>query len=326
MRPIETLVTNLPWQDHHKARLAEAAPEAKIIYIDPHDPTALQEAMAEAEVAIILGRPDISKAKKLQWMHWDAAGLDAIAQKDYIEVGFPITGSAGRSEPALAEHVIFFMLNHAYHVRTVLEAQAAHQWGYPGQNEMKALFSQTIGIIGIGHTGRALAKRCKALEMTVLGYDRYATPCADVDVLYSEENGNSLDEMIPHCDFIVMCCALTDKTYHMLGKKQFELMKPNAVVCNIGRGKTIDEAVMLEALREGRIAGAGLDTFETEPLPGNSPVWDTPNVIATPHFTPACPDKLGRSLDIVIENIHRFHEDRPLVNQLKPEDIYTPRK
>lgn len=326
MRSIGKLVTNLPWEPHHMARLEAAAPEAEIVYVNLRDPAALQAAMPEADVAVILGRPDISAAKKLKWMHWDAAGLDAIAQKDYIEAGFPITGSAGRSEPALAEHVIFFMLNHMYHIRTVLAAQDAHQWGYPGQNEMKALFSQTVGIVGIGHTGRALAKRCKAMEMRVLGYDRYATPCEHLDVLYSEESGNNLNEMIPQCDFIVMCCALTDKTYHMLGKEQFDLMKPTAIVCNIGRGKTIDEAVMLDALREGRIAGAGLDTFETEPLPADSPVWDTPNVIATPHFTPACPDKLGRSLDIVIENIKRFHDGEPLLNQLKPEDVFTPRK
>ena len=83
--------------------------------------------------------------------------------------------------------------------------------------------------------------------------------------------------------------------------------------------------VLLDALRTGKIAGAGLDTFETEPLPADSPVWDTSNLFVTPHFTPACPDKLGRSLAVVLENIEHFHKGEPLINQLKPEDKFTKR-
>lgn len=323
MNEIHKLVTNLPWEPQHKERLERAVPEAQIVYVPSSDRAMLQKEMEDADVAVILGRPDVSGAKKLKWMHWDAAGLDGIAQKDYIEAGFAITGSAGRNAPALAEHVLYFMLNHAYHTRTALAAQDAHQWGYPGQREMKALYAQTAGIVGMGHTGLALAKRLKALEMNVLAYSRTVHPCPDVDAYYSEEAGNTLDDMLPRCDFVIMCCALTDKTYHMLGKRQFELMKPNAVVVNLGRGKTIDEAALIEALRTGRIAGAGLDTFETEPLPADSPIWDAPNLFATPHFTPGCPDKLGRSLSIVLENVEHFHKGEPLVNQLKPEDAFT---
>ncbi|MGI6725322.1 MAG: D-2-hydroxyacid dehydrogenase [Christensenellales bacterium] len=323
MKKISKIVTNLPWEQKHKQLLENAVPEANIVYVSPKDNELLQKEMEDATVVIIVGRPDVSKAKKLEWMHWDAAGLDAIANKNYIEAGFAITGSAGRSSPALAEHVLYFMLNHVYHHTTVLAAQKAHQWGYPGQSDMKALFSQTIGIVGLGNTGLALAKRAKAFEMRVLAYDRSIRECDDVDVFFAEELGNSIDDMIPECDFIVMCCALTDKTYRMLGKKQFELMKPSAFIVNIGRGKTIDEATMLDALRAGRIAGAGLDTFEVEPLPQDSPVWDTPNLYVTPHFTPSCPDKLGRSLSIVLQNIERFQKGEPLINLLKPEDAYT---
>ena len=325
MNEIRKLVTNLPFEPHHKALLEKSAPEAQTVYVPPRDRETLQTELADATVAVIVGRPDVSSAKELAWMHWDAAGLDAIAQDDYINAGFAITGSAGRSAPALAEHVLYFMLNHAYHNRTVLDAQDRHQWGYPGQAEMKALFSQTIGIVGMGHTGQALAKRAKALEMTVLAYDRYDLTNENIDHMYAGCNGDSIDDMIPQCDFIVMCCALTDQTWHMLGQKQFELMKPNVVIVNVGRGKTIDEAVLLDALRTGKIAGAGLDTFETEPLPADSPVWDTPNLFVTPHFTPACPDKLGRSLAVVLENIEHFHKGEPLINQLKPEDKFTKR-
>lgn len=325
MRSIEKLVTNLPFEPRHRALLEQAAPEAKVVYVDPRDAGRLAEEIKDATVAVILGKPDVSAAKKLQWMHWDAAGLDAIAQDDYINAGFAITGSAGRSAPALAEHVLYFMLNHAYRQRAVLAAQDTHRWGYEGQQETKALFSQTIGIVGMGHTGRAIAKRAKALEMTVLAYSRSAAGDEHVDRLHAACRGEKLEDMLPACDYLVMCCALTDQTYHMLGREQLALMKPTAMVVNVGRGKTVDEAALLEALRDGRLAGAGLDTFETEPLPADSPAWDTQNLMVTPHFTPPCPDKLGRSLDIVLENIRRFHCGEPLLNQLKPEDRFTAR-
>ena len=326
MAQIKKIVTNLPWQDYHKELLEKAAPEAKVVYVPLKDAAMLQQEMVDATVAIILGRPDVSSAKELAWMHWDAAGLDGIAQKDYIEAGFAITGSAGRNAEALAEHVIYFMFLHAYHTRDALAAQAAHQWGgYANPNDLHALYAQTIGIVGLGNTGRALAKRAKALEMNVLAYDRYDTPCNDVDILYSEAQGNTVDDMIPKCDFIVMCCSLTDKTYHLLSTKQFAEMKANTVVVNIGRGKTIDTEALLDALKSGKIAGASLDTFEQEPLPADSPVWDAPNLYATPHLTPGVPDKLMRSLRIIIENINHFHKDEPLMNQLKPEDAFTKR-
>lgn len=323
MQAIDCLVTNLNWETHHRQKLEQALPEARIVYVEPGDAQALNAALPEATVAVIMGKPDVRAAKYLKWLHWDAAGLDAIAKPEFIHSGFVITGSAGRSAPALAEHVFYFMLCHAYHVRTVLAAQDAHQWGYPGQPEMKALFSQTIGIVGMGNTGRALAQRAKAFEMEVVAYDRSDVQNPNVDVMLSAERGDSLDELVRRSDFIVMCCALTDQTYHMLGEKQFAMMKPGAVVVNIGRGKTIDEAAMLRALREGRIAGAGLDTFEEEPMLPDNPVWDTPNLLATPHFTPACPDKLGRSLDIVLQNVERFHRGEELMNRLRPEDLFT---
>ncbi|MEG1892170.1 MAG: D-2-hydroxyacid dehydrogenase, partial [Clostridia bacterium] len=281
MRNIETIVTNLPWAECHKERLRAAAPEAEIIYVSADDSDALAKALPKATVAVILGRPDVRAAKKLQWLHWDAAGLDGIAQPDYIQAGFDITGSAGRSAPALAEHCFYFMLNHAYHNRLVLKAQDAGHWGYEGQGAMKALFSQTIGIVGMGNTGFALAKRAKAFEMNELSYSRKVKPCADVDEMFASDQGDTLDRLLPRCDFLVMCCALTDQTFHMLGERELAMMKSTAVIVNVGRGKTIDEPALLRALNEGRIAGAGLDTFETEPLPPDSSVWATKNLFVT---------------------------------------------
>ncbi len=323
MPKIEVIVTNLPWQPHHRERFLQALPGAKIVYLTPGDFQALTAKLRDADTAVIMGKLDLKNAARLRWLHWDAAGLDSIAKPEYFKSSFVITGSAGRSAPALAEHAFFFMLNHAYHHDLVFGAQAHHQWGYPGQESMEALYGKTLGIIGMGNTGRALAKRAKAFEMRVIAYSRRRYDLADVDKFYSQEAGGNLDVFLPQCDYLAMCAALTDQTYHMLGSRELALMKKTAVVINLGRGKTIDEAALVKALQDGQIAGAGLDTFEIEPLPKDSPVWDAPHMMVTPHFTPACPDKLGRSLDIILENARRFEAGEPLLNQLKEEDLYT---
>ena len=100
-------------------------------------------------------------------------------------------------------------------------------------------------------------------------------------------------------------------------------MKPSAVIINLGRGNTIDENALINALKHGRISGAGLDTFAKEPLPDESPLWDMQNVLITPHFTPAVPDKIDRTVNVICENVKRFREDLPMLNLMSKEDIFT---
>jgi phosphoglycerate dehydrogenase-like enzyme len=241
-----------------------------------------------------------------------------------FEKGLLVSSSAGRSSPVLAEHAILFMLALAYNFTGFYEAQKAHRWGIPGQDQLRGLFGRTIGIVGLGNTGTELAVRAKALGMRVLGYRRRATePPAGVDRLYATERGEPLDELLTESDFVVLAVPLSDATHHLIGERELRLMKPAARLVNMARGAVIDEAALLRALREGWIAGAGLDTFAQEPLPPDSPLWDAPNVLITPHTTPQVPDRTGRSLDIIEENARRYRAGQPLLNQLMPEDVYT---
>jgi phosphoglycerate dehydrogenase-like enzyme len=121
----------------------------------------------------------------------------------------------------------------------------------------------------------------------------------------------------------VVATPLSDATHGMIGARELGLMKRSAFVVNVGRGEVIDEAALVEALREGRVGGAGLDVFEVEPLPADSPLWGMPNVYITPHATPAVPDKTERSLRVVVENARRFRAGEPLLNLLGPEDVWT---
>jgi phosphoglycerate dehydrogenase-like enzyme len=234
-----------------------------------------------------------------------------------------VTSSSGRSAPALAEHAIFFMLLFTFRYSAFLEAQRAHRWGFPGQDELRGLIGRTIGIVGLGNTGRELAIRAQALGMLVLGYRRQAEAVPGVDRLYAAERGDSLDELLRESDFVVLATPLSDATHHLLGARELGLMKRSAVLVNMARGGVVDETALLAALRAGQIAGAGLDVFAQEPLPPESPLWDAPNVLITPHTTPQVPDRTGRSLEMIAENIRRYRAGERLLNLLTPADVYT---
>src|SRR5690606_25294706 len=122
----------------------------------------------------------------------------------------------------------------------------------------------------------------------------------------------------------MLACQLTDVTYHMISTREFSRMKPTAFIINMARGPVIDESALIAALERGQIAGAGLDVFDEEPLPPNSPLWDAPNVLITPHVTPRQPDKTDRSLNVIIENIERYKTGQPMLNAITPDDVFTP--
>jgi len=122
---------------------------------------------------------------------------------------------------------------------------------------------------------------------------------------------------------VMLATSLSDATYHLFGANEFARMKKDAIIINMARGSVIDEAALIEALRAGKIAAAGLDVFETEPLPADSPLWDMPNVLLTPHSTPQMPDKTQRSINVVVENIARYRSGAPLLNAIDTRDLYT---
>jgi phosphoglycerate dehydrogenase-like enzyme len=307
-------------------RLKKIFHPAEFILVDRYDDQGVMKALERADVAVLTGDIDerFLKGKKLKWIHCDHAGLNKSARPEVFEKDLIITGSAGRSGPVLAEHAIYFMLAHVYHTEEFRAAQVLHQWGVRGQNDFYGLFGQTIGIFGMGHTGKELAIKAKAFGMNVLAYRRRALEKPEgVDKIYCSDNGDSIEEIVRQSDFIVMALNLSDQSYHLIGEHEFDIMKPNAFIVNMARGSVIDEKALIKAIKEGKIAGAGLDTFEVEPLPAESPLWNLPNVRITPHLTPRVPDRVGRSLDVIEENARRFRNGEALLNMLKPEDVYT---
>lgn len=326
--PQMTAVTTLRYQGEHWQRLADALAGIQVLRFDSPDAPGFAEALAQADFAIVEKDTDerFYRHPGLRWIHVDHAGLDKAARPEAFRPGLALTGSAGRSAPVLAEHALFFALALSYNFAAFYEAQRAHRWGVPGQNELRGLFGRTIGILGMGNTGRELALRAKAFGMNVLAYRRrHGELPPGVDRIYSADLGETIDELLVESDFVVLALSLSSATYRLIGRRELDQIGPNGFLINMARGPIVDEPELIAALQERRIAGAGLDTFAVEPLPANSPLWDAPRTLITPHVTPAVPDRTSRSLDIICENIRRFKAGEPLLNQLTPEDVYAPR-
>lgn len=325
MTRITSALSAVTWPSTYVERLRAGLDAEQFVHT--RDADEITQALAHAEVAVISGNVDerFLRAPNLRWVHCDAAGLERSASPTVFEKGLQVTSSSGRTAPALAEHCLFFMLAFAYRFTDFLAAQRSHQWGIAGQDELRGLVGRTVGIVGLGNTGRALALRCKALEMRVLGHRRRAAETPGVDVLTSTDRGEGIDDLLRESDFVVLAVPLSDATHHLIGARELGLMKPDAVIVNIARGSVIDETALIATLRAGKILGAGLDVFDKEPLPADSPLWDLPNVLMTPHLTPTVPDRTGNSLGIVLENARRYRAGEPLVNLLSPEDVFTRR-
>lgn len=321
-----TVVTTLAYQGPHWGRLQQALAGAEVLRFANPQSQGFKEALAQADIAILAADPEqwIIAVPSLRWIHVDHAGLNRAARPEAMREGLVVTGSAGRSAPVLAEHAMFFALALAYRYPAFLDAQRAHQWGVEGQNDLRGLYGRTMGIVGLGNTGKELAVRAKAMGMRVLGYRRRATDApAGIDEMFSADAGQGLADLLEQSDFVVLALGLSDKTHHLIGERELDLLGPNGYLINMARGPVVDEAALTRALYEGRIAGAGLDTFEVEPLPAESTLWDAPHTLITPHVTPQVPDRTARSLDIICENIRRYQAGESLLNRLTPEDVYT---
>ncbi len=326
MSNIKSVLITVPFPENHMKTLKEVLAPAIVTVCKSSEKDIIDHSLETVDVAFLAGgvTDKVLSGKELKWVHCDMAGLTDSARPEVFEKGLKVTGSAGRTAPALAEHAIMFMLGLTYDIYSLHDQQRKHIWGgLPGYENRRGLTEKTIGIIGLGNLGVELARKCQAFNMKVLGFRRANEAVANVDVLYSMDKGDTIEPLLRESDFIVLATPLTDETYHLIGETELGMMKSSAYLINMCRGSVIDEQALIKALNEDVIAGAGLDTFEIEPLPVESTIWDAKNTMITPHNTPTVPDRLGNSLKIIIDNIERYRNDQPLVNQITSKDVYT---
>lgn len=328
MKPVTVFAeSDLPFYDAHWNRLSEIAPEVAFCLVDPADAGAVSAALETAEIALLSSDLDDRhvQAPRLKWVHCNHAGLTRSCRPEAFARGLIVTGAAGRSGPALAEHVIMFALMLSSGYQKFFQAQQRGIW-LPNATapDARALAGQTIGILGMGHTGLALARRAQAFGMHVLGYRRRDAPCpSDVDKMFSADRGDSIEPILRQADIVVLALNLSDATYHLIDAKALRMMRSEAVIINMARGEVIDQDALISALCDGQIAGAGLDVTTPEPLPANHPLWHAPNTLITPHSTAPLPDKTERAFAILLENFQRYRAGDALLNQVTMEDVWS---
>ncbi|WP_196260846.1 D-2-hydroxyacid dehydrogenase [Pelagibacterium limicola] len=327
VREIKVVLATVPYEAEEIEQLRRAVASAEFIHCSSKDDQAIEQALKRADVAIIPEDIDdrYIAAPFLKWVHCDHSGLTRSARKEAFEKGMIVTGAAGRSASALAQHAFYFALALTFDAKKLIENQAAHIWrGIPGYEGRQGLPGKTLGVVGFGNTGAEMAALGRAFQMNVVVYTRSVVPApSTVDVMLCAERGDSLDPLVEQADVIMLATKLTDATYHMFAAPQFARMKKSAFIINMSRGAVIDEEALVDALRSGEIAGAGLDVFTKEPLPTGSPLWDEENVIITPHMTPAQPDKRQRSMAMILDNIARYLAGEEMLNAITQKDVFT---
>lgn len=265
-------------------------------------------------------------APKLRWLQSPAAGIDSLRENSILapESGVIVTTGSGIHVTNISEYVFgsMIMFNRAW--PQLVDMQRQHVWPrnieqyFPETYQLpfreRELHGQTLAIIGMGSIGRRIAQVARAFGMRVLATRHSARDGEqdpDVDQLFPQSR---MLEVLQQSDYVVIAVPLTQDTEKLIGERELRAMQAHAYLVNIARGKVIDEEVLLRALQEGWIAGAGLDVTATEPLPAESPLYDLPNVILTPHISGATEHYESRLADLFAENLRRYRAGQPLRN------------
>lgn len=257
-------------------------------------------------------------ADSLRWVHVAGAGVDAVLFPELAESDeVTVTNSRGVFDRSIAEYVIGAMLVFEKDLLRTLELQRRKEWRH---RESGMLSGKRLLVVGAGPIGRMISAYAESLGMKPSAVARTARQ-KDPDFERVFASGD-LDEALPHADYVVIAAPLTEDTRDMFGKKQFEKMKPEAWLINIGRGATVDEDALIEALREKKISGAALDVFREEPLPEESPLWEMDEVIISPHMSGDFVGWTGALGELFAENFRRWREGEELFNIVDKERGY----
>ncbi|MEH1928369.1 D-2-hydroxyacid dehydrogenase [Nostoc sp.] len=259
----------------------------------------------------------LTAAPALRWQQSPSAGVNHILTPAFLQKDIILTNAAGVHAIPISEFVLAFMLYHAKNLRKLQTLQDEHTW--VRGVFLEELADATLLILGTGNIGQAIASRAKAFGVTVWGSRRHPEPLPNFDKVVGAHEWRSL---LPTADYVVIATPLTQETKGLIDEAALRSMRQSAYLINIARGAIVDEAALLTALREGWIAGAGLDTVATEPLPQESPLWSLPNAFITPHCSALSPPLRERIAQLFIDNLKRYQTGQPLRNVVDKQAGY----
>jgi D-2-hydroxyacid dehydrogenase (NADP+) len=302
--------------------LDDVAPGAARVVLDPAAGVEAAESLAglaDVEAVYFSGdlfpdamRPFLHAVRgvpELRWLHTFSAGVDNVFFQRLLEKGTRLTTSTGAMAVPIAQTVVMYLLALSRNLPGWLDDQANRRWN---PRQLVDLQGRTLVVVGLGPIGLEVARLGHALRMQVIGLRRTPTgnePCETWPL-------ERLREALTRADALALALPLADGTRGLLDRSAIALMKPTSVVLNVGRGEVIDQSALVEALEQGRLAGAGLDVFEEEPLPEESPLWQMQNVIVTPHSSGTSPGNFHRASEIFVENVGHYVCGEPLRNEV----------
>lgn len=317
--------------DDRLSRIRQAAPTMKIV-----SPANDRQALAEIRDAdAFFGKltpPLLAVAEKLRWVQAPTASLEHYVFPELVDHPCVLTNMRGLYSDVVSEHAFGMLIALCRHFPQYIRQQQQGLWAPvcgesargdfisgPGtvtaiDRAHRHLAGSTLGIVGLGEIGREILRKALAFDMRVVAVD----PRTDQAVLGVERifPPEQLDSLLAVSDFVIIAAPHTPQTARLFGAAQFERMKRSAYLINVGRGAIVDLSELATALAAGVIAGAGLDVFETEPLPADHPLWRLPNVILTPHIAGYSTQIAERHLQVVLENVARFVRGDSLLNEV----------
>lgn len=304
--------------EQYRLRLSRAFPE---IAIDvAAQPEKASDALRSADMLLTFGQMmknlklDLKDAVNLKWVQALGTGLDGITDQPALSRAVTVTSLHGVHGAPVSEAAVAGMLALSRDIPRFVRQQDQQHWGrWPA----KLLQDKTVGILGIGAIAEALAPKCKAFGMTVVGITSKPREVAGFDRVHAM---SELMRVLPQLDYLVLLTPYTAATHHMVDAKVFAAMKPGSYLINLARGGVVDEAALVEVLKSGRIAGAALDVFDQEPLPANHPFWSFRNVIISTHQGGFCDTYVDLAMPILEHNMRCFlaGDLKGMVNVARP--------
>ena len=310
----EYILNLLPLKEGEREQFEALAPEAVHVYAGRRTVTPRQ--MAEA--TIIFGWPraeELHNARSLKWLQTMWAGTDEYEGEGILPPGVIMTSSSGSNSLSVAEHMLASLMALCRRLPTYRDSQRAHRWEDEGV--MKTIHGGTVLVVGAGHIGSTFAGMCRALGAHTVGLKRTVRgPVEGFDAVFSLEK---LDELLPQADVVALCLPHNAQSAGLMNEARIALMKDDAIFINAGRGSALDQDALGRAMEKGKLWGAALDVTVPEPLPEDSPLWDIPNLLITPHVAGGMRLEITRKrcIEIALDNLRRYLAGEPLMNRAR---------
>ncbi|MBI3636999.1 MAG: D-2-hydroxyacid dehydrogenase [Candidatus Rokubacteria bacterium] len=292
-----------------RAAILEAAGPGTTL-VEAKDPADQRREIVDADMVFGRVANDIfAMQKRLRYYHCIGAGVDSVLTPELVESDVILASEKGEVGIHLAEHAFALLLALTRGLHTAIR-QPDFTLRYPIRGEQRELWESTMGIVGLGGTGRAVAQRALGFGMKVLAVDIEDVPGLAGVTLWKTDR---LYDLLAQSDVVVICLPLTKATHHLFSRDLFRRMQRHAIIVNVTRGEIVYGEDLLAAITEGVIWGAGLDVTDPEPLPAGHPLWTHPRVIVTPHTAGGSPKRAGRAVATFCENLRRMRDGRPLL-------------